>query len=127
MIGNLQKKEGIYINEKKNIPQKSKEKDPLKSKYYIGNLNKIYKVKVKENIENNLIEFKKNFIIMKQNTDNQIENIFKRNKPTLKKLSSIGTELDIDALLMNYVNPEQNIYLELNCNIYQKLQCFNYN
>ena len=94
-------------------------KEPLEINYYKSNLHQIAKKSKnnKDDIENNvnLINFSHKFLSIRANLNRGIlEEIFKPNKANLKVLSNTGTEIDIMALILYFLNPvpDPMIYLQ---------------
>ena len=92
-------------------------KEPLDTNYFKNNLHQIAKKqndKLEEH-ENNSINFAHKFLSIRTNLNRGIlEEIFKPNKANLKILSNTGTEIDIMALMLYFLNPVPDplIYLQ---------------
>ena len=91
--------------------------EPLDTNCFKNNLHQMAK---KKNInidesENNVINFAHKFLSIRANLNRGIlEEIFKPNKANLKVLSNTGTEIDIMALILYFLNPvpDPMIYLQ---------------
>ena len=83
---------------------------------YKNNLHQIAKITNNNNIESSeIISFAHKFLSIRANLNRGIlEEIFKPNKANLKVLSNTGTEIDIMALILYFLNPvpEPMIYLQ---------------
>ena len=92
-------------------------KEPLDINYFKNNLHQIAK-KFNEHIdeqENNSINFAHKFLSIRTTLNRGIlEEIYKPNKANLKVLSNTGTEIDIMALILYFLNPvpDPMIYLQ---------------
>ena len=92
-------------------------KEPPNVNYYKNNLHQIAK-KVDNNkneSENNIINIAHKFLSIRGNLNRgTLEEIFKPNKANLKVLSNTGTEIDIMALILYFLNPvpDPMIYLQ---------------
>ena len=91
--------------------------EPLDTNCFKNNLHQMAK-KLKNNIdesENNVINFAHKFLSIRTNLNRGIlEEIFKPNKANLKVLSNTGTEIDINELILFFLNPvpDPMIYLQ---------------
>ena len=92
-------------------------KEPLNVNHYKNNLHQIAK-RVNNNNEepeNDSINFTHKFLSIRTNLNRGIlEEIFKPNKANLKVLSNTGTEIDIMALILYFLNPvpDPMIYMQ---------------
>ena len=92
-------------------------KEPLDINYFKNNLHQIAK-KINDKIneqENSIYNFAHKFLSIRTILNRGIlEEIFKPNKANLKVLSNIGTEIDIMALILYFLNPvpDPMIYLQ---------------
>ena len=94
-------------------------KESLDINHYRNNLHQIAKIinnKITNKKENNSIaNFTQKFLSIRPNINKSIlEEIFKPNKANLKILSNTGTEIDIMALILYFLNPvpDPMIYLQ---------------
>ena len=92
-------------------------KEPLDINYFKNNLHQIAKKNNNkfEDQENNSINFAHKFLSIRTNLNRGIlDEIFKPNKANLKVLSNTGTEIDIMALILYFLNPvpDPMIYLQ---------------
>jgi len=106
-----------YIKNEKISSSLNTNKEPLDTNLYKNNLHQIAKKvnnKVNEQ-ENNIVNFAHKFLNIRANLNRGIlEEIFKPNKANLKVLSNVGTEIDIMALILYFLNPvpDPMIYLQ---------------
>ena len=113
----LFKLSGSYIKNEIESSSLNTNKEPLDINHFKNNLHQIAK-KVNKNIdepENNVINFAHKFLSIRVNLNRGIlEEIFKPNKANLKVLSNTGTEIDIMALILYFLNPvpDPMIYLQ---------------
>ena len=108
---------GSFIKNEKNLSSLSTNKEPLDINWYKNNLHQIGKDKnkVDNETENAIIKFTHKFLNIRSNLNRGIlEEIFKPNKANLKVLSNNGTEIDIMALILYFLNPvpDPMIYLQ---------------
>ena len=92
-------------------------KEPLDINHFKNNLHQIAKIINNNNdqSENNIINYSHKFLSIRGNLNRGIlEEIFKPNKANLKVLSNTGTEIDIMALILYFLNPvpDPMIYLQ---------------
>ena len=87
--------------------------------HYKNNLHQIAKIMNNKNIDkheiNSIVYFTQRFLGIRTNLNKSIlEEIFKPNKANLKILSNTGTEIDIMALILYFLNPvpDPMIYLQ---------------
>ena len=113
----LFKLNGSFIKNKIIASSLNTNKEPLNVNHYKNNLHQIAK-KVNNNnedIENDSINFVHKFLSIRTNLNRGIlEEIFKPNKANLKVLSNNGTEIDIMALILYFLNPvpDPMIYIQ---------------
>ena len=99
-------------------PTLNANKDPLESNYFTKN--NLHQIADKTNkkqgqVDTNIVNFTQKFLSIKHNLNRSIlEEIFKPNKANLKILSNTGTEIDIMALILYFLNPvpDPMIYLQ---------------
>ena len=93
-------------------------KEPLDINHYKNNLHQIAKIKNNNSNKkeiNSIVNFTQKFLSIRKNLNKSIlEEIFKPNKANLKILSNTGTEIDIMALILYFLNPvpDPMIYLQ---------------
>ena len=109
---------GSYIRNEIISPTLNANKDPLESNYFTKN--NLHQIADKTNkkqgqVDTNIVNFTQKFLSIKHNLNRSIlEEIFKPNKANLKILSNTGTEIDIMALILYFLNPvpDPMIYLQ---------------
>ena len=108
---------GSYIKNEINYSSLNTNKEPLDTNYFKNNLHQIAKKtnnKV-DDLDINIVNFSHKFLSIRNNLNRGIlEEIFKPNKANLKILSNTGTEIDIMALILYFLNPvpDPMIYLQ---------------
>ena len=113
----LFKLNGTYLKNDIILSSLNTYKEPLDINHYKNKLHQIAQ-KVRNNFdeqENNSINFANKFLSIRMNLNRGIlEEIFKPNKANLKVLSNTGTEIDIMALILYFLNPvpDPMIYLQ---------------
>lgn len=106
---------GIYVKRSGILKNAQSVIDKLDSKQFYNELNRIPACKVNNSLKKKYPIFIREFI---QNGKNVIgkylERIFQPNKVSQTILSSLGTDIDITALILNLINPvpDPKIYLE---------------
>ena len=118
----LFKLSGSYIKNDTNASSSNTNKDNKKQldiNYYKNNLHQFAKIinnsVIKNSEINSIISFTQKFLSIRGNINKSIlEEIFKPNKANLKILSNTGTEIDIMALILYFLNPvpDPMIYLQ---------------
>ena len=112
----LYKLTGSYIKNDTISSYLNTNKEQLDINIYKNNLHQIAKTNNNNNSESSeIMSFAHKFLSIRANLNRGIlEEIFKPNKANLKVLSNTGTEIDIMALILYFLNPvpEPMIYLQ---------------
>ena len=112
----LFKYNGSYIKNNIITSSLNTNKEPINVDYYKNNLHQIAKKSNKnKEAENEVINFAHKFLSIRANLNRGIlEEIYKPNKANLKVLSNNGTEIDIMALILYFLNPvpDPMIYIQ---------------
>ena len=113
----LFKLNGSYIKNDVNLSSLNTNKEQLDINYYKNNLHQIAKKRNNnfDEQEINTINFAHKFLSIRTNLNRGIlEEVFKPNKANVKLLSNTGTEIDIMALILYFLNPvpDPMIYLQ---------------
>ena len=114
----LFKLNGSFIKNERIASSLNTNKEPLNVNHYKNNLHQIAQ-RINNNNEeeanNDSINFSHKFLSIRTNLNRGIlEEIFKPNKANLKVLSNTGTEIDIMALILYFLNPvpDPMIYIQ---------------
>ena len=108
---------GSYIKKENILSSLSTNKDSLNTNIYKNNLHQIAKIvdNVPNKHENIIVNYAHKFLNIRANLNRGLlEEIFKPDKANLKVLSNTGTEIDIMALILYFLNPvpDPMIYLQ---------------